>query len=128
MKFYELKRRKPSREKDALGAATGAGAPVSTEEMAGGGEGVDGGCVGMAGGGVGMDCGGEESASGRGLEAGSGGAGDGGDSEFDDGESGNVKHVFPSIYICCQVFFTVLNPSRYGRRRRLRKQEMKLII
>ncbi len=97
MKFYELKRRKPSREKDA--AAAGANAPVSTEEMAGGGGvgmygggvGMDGGGVGMAGGGVGMDCGGEESASGRGLEAGSGGAGDGGDSEFDDGESGTVN-------------------------------------
>jgi hypothetical protein len=88
MKFYELKRRKPSREKDA--AAAGVGAPVSTEEMTGGGVGIDGG-VGMAGGGVGMDCGGEESASGRGLEAGSGGAGDGGDSEFDDGESGKCK-------------------------------------
>jgi hypothetical protein len=85
MKFYELKRRKPSREKDA------AGAPVSTEEIAGGGGvGMAGGGVGMDGGGVGMDCGGEESASGRGLEAGSGGAGDGGsgDSEVDDGESG----------------------------------------
>jgi hypothetical protein len=87
MKFYELKRRKPSREKDA------AGATVPTEEIAGGGVGMDGG-IGMAGG-VGMDggdcCGGEESASGRGLEAGSGGAGDGGDSEFDDGESGNYQ-------------------------------------
>jgi hypothetical protein len=99
MKFYELKRRKPSREKDAAAAGT----PVSTEEIAGGGGvGMDGGvgmaggggvgidgAVGMAGGGVGMDCGGEDSASGRGLEAGSGGAGDGGDSEVDDGESGN---------------------------------------
>jgi len=88
MKFYELKRRKPSREKDAAAAGT----LVSTEEIAGGGGvGMDGG-VGMAGG-VGMDggdcCGGEESASGRGLEAGSGGAGDGGESEVYDGESGN---------------------------------------